>query len=406
MPDDNVIVRLCTIECCFAHSLDDASCPENVSLMADLKAWGEICNRIYVWDYTTNYAHTLGIFPDFGVLQRNMQVFYENNVVGIYEEGNYYIEACDGEFGELRAYLLSKLMQNPYIDYSAYMNEFLAAYYGKGWQNIRDFIDMTVEKPAPEGEHLKIYHTMAQTLGFNSDDIKRADSLWEAAKSAAETEDQLRNIERSEICWRYWKGFESFDKEETDKLVADMKAMGIIKISEGGNLGPDDIRFANFKAENVGNKVLFPVAIVLYAVAVALTLAATVIALKNKPRKYIYILLLVLIGVFYELFGWHKRAFVSGVDVFGYTLTLVLIAALFAFGGALAVRGKRQRAVAAAACAGVWLAVYSVVIFLISGSLLYGTAGTLCMAVEYVLTGIEGIAVLAVMIKNLSKKSK
>ena len=171
VPEDNVIVRLCTIECCFAHTLDDGNCSENVSLMADLRDWSKICNRIYVWDYTTNYAHTLGIFPDFGVLQRNVQIFYENNVVGLYEEGNYYIDKCDGEFGELRAYLLSKLMQNPYTDYDACMNEFLEAYYGKGFENIRQFINMTIEKAVAENKHLKIYDPMENTLDFSAKDV-------------------------------------------------------------------------------------------------------------------------------------------------------------------------------------------------------------------------------------------
>ncbi|MDO4420412.1 MAG: DUF4838 domain-containing protein, partial [Ruminococcus sp.] len=189
VPEDNVIVRLCTIECCFSHAIDDENCSENVALMEDLRAWSKICNRIYVWDYTTNYAHTLGIFPDFGVLQRNIQVFYENNVAGVYEEGNYYMNECDGEFGELRSYLLSKLMQNPYLDYDKCMNEFLKSYYGKGWQNIRQFIDMTVEKAVPDGEHLKIYDPMHKTLGFTGDDIQKADSLWENAKSEAESEE-------------------------------------------------------------------------------------------------------------------------------------------------------------------------------------------------------------------------
>ena len=123
VPDDNVIVRLCTIECCFAHPIADTTCSLNYDFMTDLTAWGKICNRIYIWDYATNYAHTLGIFPDFGVLQKNIKTFRENNVVGIYEEGNYYMDACDGEFGELRAYLLAKLMQNPFIDFNNYMDE-------------------------------------------------------------------------------------------------------------------------------------------------------------------------------------------------------------------------------------------------------------------------------------------
>ncbi len=245
VPEDNVIVRLCTIECCFAHTLDDTECEENVQLMNDLSEWSKICERIYVWDYTTNYRHTLGIFPDFGVLQRNVQVFYENNVVGLYEEGNYYMNACDGEFGELRAYLLSKLMQNPYIDYNACMNEFLSAYYGKGWESIREFIDMTIEKPAPENEHLMIFVDMKETLGFSDADIKKADALWENAKALAETDEELERIRRSEICWRYWKGFNKYNEEECNQLIKDMKEFGITMVREGDTAGPDAIEFVS-----------------------------------------------------------------------------------------------------------------------------------------------------------------
>ncbi len=245
VPEDNVIVRLCTIECCFAHALDDASCTENAALMADLSDWSKICDRIYVWDYTTNYANTLGIFPDFGVLQKNIQIFYEHNVKGVYEEGNYYMSSCDGEFGELRAYLLSKLMQNPYLDYDKAMDEFLEAYYGNGWQYIREFIDMTIEKPVDEGDHLRIYVGMKETLGFSKSDITKADSLWEKAKAEAQSEEYLDRVKRSEICWRYWKGFNQYNEKECKQLIKDMKAMGITMVHEGDKDGPDSIEFVS-----------------------------------------------------------------------------------------------------------------------------------------------------------------
>lgn len=136
-PRDNVIVRLCTIECCFSHALNDPGCEKNAELIKDLNNWSEICSRIYIWDYTTNYAHTCCVFPDFGVIQKNLQVFYEHNVKGVYEEGNYYIRDVDTEFGELRSYMLSKCLQNPYCDLDAEINGFLNAYYGPGGEYIR-----------------------------------------------------------------------------------------------------------------------------------------------------------------------------------------------------------------------------------------------------------------------------
>ncbi len=404
VPEDNVIVRLCTIECCFAHPLDDANCSENIALMADLKEWSEICNRIYVWDYTTNYAHTLGIFPDFGVLQRNVQVFYENHVVGVYEEGNYYMEQCDGEFGELRAYLLSKLMQNPYVDYGTCMNEFLKAYYGKGFTNIRQFIDMTIEKAVPESGHLKIYDPMSETLDFSKEDIAKADALWENAKKEAETEQQLNNVTRSEICWRYWKGFNAFDKAETEKLIADIKGMGITMVREMDTLGPDSLAFYNGKVSSFSDKVIFPVSVVLYGFCAALSLVIMIIALRNKPRKYIYIILPVLIGVFYEIFGWHRRAYIGRVDTFGYILTMALIVILFAVAGALMTKGKKQRLICAVAAPAIWGALYAMTFLVSDWFITGGGAPGFNIAVAYIFTGIEAIIILATTIRNLTKK--
>ncbi len=410
VPEDNVIVRLCTIECCFAHPLDDSTCSENAALMSDLSDWSKICNRIYVWDYATNYSHTLGIFPDFGVIQRNIQVFYENNVVGLYEEGNYYMASCDGEFGELRSYLLSKLMQNPYIDYDAYMNEFLEAYYGSGWENIREFIDMTIEKPIPKGQHLKIYASMPETLDFDKDDIKKADLLWENAKNQAENTSFLQRIERSEICWRYWKVYNKYNKEDAEKLIIDIKAFGITVINEGdlsnpeNAKGPDGLNFAAEHFKTLGNGVLFPLSIVLYGIAAALSVIIMIIAIRSK--KYVYIALPVLIGIFFEIFGWHRRAFLAWTDMFGYAFTLILIFFLFAFGGALMVRGKKQRIISALACSFGWFILYEASTLILNNLIFGGSANALGIGASYLITGIEAVIILLIMIKNLLKEAK
>ena len=403
VPDDNVIVRLCTIECCFSHALDDADCSENAALTADLMEWSKSCKRIYVWDYATNYAHTLGIFPDFGVLQKNIQFFYENNVVGVYEEGNYYMNECDGEFGELRAYLLSKLMQNPYIDYNACMDEFLEAYYGKGWQNIRQFIDMTIEKPVPENDHLKIYDPMGETLDFTKEDIAKADGLWEKAKNEADNETQLANVKRSEICWRYWKGFNVYDKDANAQLIEDMKAMGITKINEGVNNGPDSLVFSNAKATLLGNNILFPVSIGLYGVTALLAVIAMIFAIKDKPRKYIYILLTVLIGAFFEIFAWHRRAFIAFNDSDS-LITFALILVLFAFGGALMTTTVKKRILCAVICPVIWGGLYALIYLVFNA--FFGGANAFIVSTMYILAGIESIVMLAITIKNILKSKK
>ncbi len=245
VPRDDVIVRLCSIECCFGHTLDDPKCEQNIDFMNDLKEWSKICNRIYIWDYVNNYRETVCIFPNFGVMQRNVQIFYENNVKGLYEEGNYYIRQCDAEFGEMRTYLLAKLMQNPYLDYSAEMDGYLNAVYGNGGCYIREFIDIITEHAVTEKKHLSIYQASTDTLyNFTKKDIKYCDELWEKAKEAAQTDEQLQQVLRSELSWRYWKAsnkrgefsrwkYPYIYMNAGEKLHHDFIEMGVTAFGEG-----------------------------------------------------------------------------------------------------------------------------------------------------------------------------
>ncbi|MBQ8944440.1 MAG: DUF4838 domain-containing protein, partial [Clostridia bacterium] len=243
VPRDNVIVRLCTIECCFRHTLDDKNCKRNTELMKDLNDWSAICKRIYVWDYTTNYANTCIVFPDFDVIQRNIQVFYEHNVKGVYEEGNYYIGNCNTEFGELRAYMISKCLQNPYCDLESEINGFLASYYGPGWQNIKKIVDMHISNACKNnGGHLGIGESPNASFSFTAKEVAEINELWKSAKSKANDDVQLENICRSELSWRFWKGsvnkgeFSLLNPErfnERQKLFEDLQAYGVTMISEG-----------------------------------------------------------------------------------------------------------------------------------------------------------------------------
>ena len=265
VPREDVIIRLCSIECCFGHTLDDKNCEQNVEFMKDLEDWGKICNRIYIWDYVNNYRETVCIFPNFGVMQRNVQIFYENNVKGIYEEGNYYIANCDGEFAEMRTYLLSKLMQNPYLDYSAEMNGYLNAVYGKGGKYIREFIDMMTAHAVTDSKHLTIYQESGKTLyNMTDEDIAYCNELWEKAKEAAETEEELAQIRRSELSWRYWKCANhkgEFSKNQfpyvymnaAEMLHHDLKDMGILVFSEGAKSGLSDCELL-YLYRDIGSK--------------------------------------------------------------------------------------------------------------------------------------------------------
>ncbi|MPM60281.1 hypothetical protein SDC9_107132 [bioreactor metagenome] len=245
VPRDNVAVRLCSYECCFAHPLTAPDCPRNVEFAQDIIAWSSICKNLYIWDYTTNYSHLNGPFPNFGVLQPNMQFFVEHNVIGVYEEGNYYAFESNGEFADLRSFLLARLMWDPYLDYDAEMNGFLKHYYGNGWQYIREYIDITTEKTGNNGLHTSIGSEMNDraVLNLKPNEIEYINDLWQSAKNAADNTTHLDRVRCSEISWRYWKANNRFSEyspvanpfgwyAENKKLYEDFQEFGIRRIRE------------------------------------------------------------------------------------------------------------------------------------------------------------------------------
>lgn len=195
-PEPNVQIRLCSIECCFSHPLDDPNCPLNTKFMKDLEAWAAICDHLAVWDYTTNFSNYCSPFANFRVLRENVRIYAEHGVYYLFEQGTY--NSPSGEFGDLKGYLLAKLLWDPYMSeekYNALMDEFLADYYGAGWISLREYIDLLVE--SGNKKHTTIFGD--PPLYFRSEEWPRITALWEEAKSKA-TAAQLWRIERSYSC--------------------------------------------------------------------------------------------------------------------------------------------------------------------------------------------------------------
>ena len=222
VPHKNVCIRLCSFKCHFTHPLTDATCSANATFVKDMNDWSKICDRIYVWDYVTNYRYYIATYATLDVLRENMQFFAEHNVKGMYPQGNY--QSISGEFGELRAYLIAKLMWDPFMteeEYYAHMDEFLKAYYGEGWQYIRMYIDKTCEMYEDSCSNLNqsplSYAPKEQWL-----DMEEAfDEWWDRAEALAG--DRAEAVFRSRFQWRYVQALLHPDQVEIrDALIADV----------------------------------------------------------------------------------------------------------------------------------------------------------------------------------------
>ena len=231
-PLPNVCIRLCSIRCCFMHPL--TKCPNKSvwtrtpRLVHDIVEWGKICNRIYIWDYTTNFKFYVPTYANFGALRENMRFYVDNHVRGMFPQGN--SQSISGEFGEVRAYLLAKLMWDPYMseeEYYTHMDEFLEAYYGDGWQYIRKYIDKTTELAADGCMNIYENPFTAITREEYSENEAYFDELWAKAEELAD-EDRKENVRRSALQWQYLKLMLHPSLEGSKKLLHDVKSRNIL----------------------------------------------------------------------------------------------------------------------------------------------------------------------------------
>jgi len=225
IPHKNVIVRVCSYYQCYTHAYCD--CEESSEFYETYTAWAAKCDNIYIWDYAT-YANTIS-FTGFRALYKNINDFYNHGVKGIFILGD--VNVYDYEFAHLRTYLYTKLYWDPGMSEDTYWNhvdKFLRAYYGAGWQHIRNYIDKLEEL----GENIcvdvmseshKICEKLNRTV-FNQNDAFMIE-CWDKAAAAAEDESELKRIENSRISYDIFRIYKlqnsKFEYQDEIKKIYD-----------------------------------------------------------------------------------------------------------------------------------------------------------------------------------------
>jgi hypothetical protein len=153
-PRKNVVIRLCTIECSFAHPLGEGE--PNRSFREDLEAWSQIADHLFIWNYVTNFSSYLLPHPNLHTLADDIRFFVNNHTVGLFEQGDIYCDA--GDFVRMRNWVLSRLMWNPELDADRLIDEFLTGYYGKeAAPYLRQYWDLLTAGCLASGVYLRCY---------------------------------------------------------------------------------------------------------------------------------------------------------------------------------------------------------------------------------------------------------
>lgn len=181
----NVVPCLCSIGCDFSRPIDESPFAANAAFRECIEGWGSICDFLYVWDYTTDFANYPAPWANVYSLQGNIRFFRRNNVMALFAQGAY--QGRHADFAELKAWLLAKWMWDPDLPMGPLLDDFFAGYYGAGAPFVREYFEklhrLQRDHSRSTGHPLLIFDSVANPAlddGF----LAEASELWRKAEAA------------------------------------------------------------------------------------------------------------------------------------------------------------------------------------------------------------------------------
>ena len=207
----NVLPCFCTIECDFSQPIDGGAFEENRAVCETIRQWGERSSKMYVWDYTTNYRNYLYTWPNVKVLGPNLRFFRKHGVAALYEQGC--SKGLHADWGELKAWLLSKLMWNPDQDESALIDRYFRDTFGAAAPEVRRYFDEVHALPRDTAANpMGCYEPVTSTNTPDAFLDSAARLLDLAAKKAEGDENAARNVLYTRLSLDYTRAFRSCAK--------------------------------------------------------------------------------------------------------------------------------------------------------------------------------------------------
>ncbi|NCC10352.1 MAG: DUF4838 domain-containing protein [Bacteroidia bacterium] len=200
-PLPNVVVMLCDIDCNREVSLTENASGQEFTKA--LEGWAKLTDNIFVWDYGINFDNYLAPFPNFHILQDNIQLFKKNHVTMHFSQ---IAGSRGGDFAELRTYLVSKLMWNAEANVDSLTHHFLNGYYGEAGKYLYQYIKVMEGALIGSGQRLWIYDSpVSHKHGMLKPELmRRYNRLFDQAEQAVGGQPQLlARVQRTRLPLQY-----------------------------------------------------------------------------------------------------------------------------------------------------------------------------------------------------------
>ncbi len=234
----DVNVMYAELKDCMFDGIDDPNCPKAKETRSVLKGWLANSDSVYVWLYKLNFGESwFWPHPNMDVFAQELRYLRDAGVKGVFAEGNLYKgDHWDGEFHELRAYMIARLQWNPDLDWREVRREFCGAYYGEAaGAEMERYMDDVRACAVKSGRHHRADAQEKEAFDWATPDaIARWYSILDAAESKAVDDEHKRYVKISRLHVQFTEGMLTKDadkrKDLLRKFADDSKPLGVYYI--------------------------------------------------------------------------------------------------------------------------------------------------------------------------------
>lgn len=193
----NVMIQLCSIECCDFHAINDPDCPANREFCEDMAGWKKKADHIFIWHYNTNFKGYLLPFPNLRSIGKSVAYFGENNGRGVFMQaaGN----GFSTELSDLRNYVMSRCLWKPGRDSWLEAVEFCRLHYLEAAPPIIEYLTYYHDLIDDQGRHPGCFPTEA-SLCVNPETALRIRAYFDRALALARSDVVRTRVEKASLC--------------------------------------------------------------------------------------------------------------------------------------------------------------------------------------------------------------
>lgn len=198
-PRENVLLMACPIDGSMTLDISDT---ENEKTKRCFENYSKLCKNgnLYVWEYPVTLSDSMVGVPNVYNIVNHLKFYHSVGVNGVFMEGRSLMEMSsssgrivgwenDGEFGNLKAYLASKLLWNADLtseETEALIVEYMQDYYGSEWETVYNCFKMLAYYSDKMDFSLSIFDPNTERLICGLYTTKEIRKMSEAIETALE----------------------------------------------------------------------------------------------------------------------------------------------------------------------------------------------------------------------------